>query len=103
VHVSAYGSAFVNSGGSDVYVQYEIFVDGVATGSYVRTDLLYFSTQYLTNQTGWAVSRAFSLTAGSHTIEIRGAHAGPTGTQPITLCGPAGSITQAQMNIVVSN
>jgi hypothetical protein len=97
--VSAYGTASkATSTNFDNYAQYEIFLDAIGQGCVERIriddELNFF------DQAGWAITCTFPMSAGTHTIDVRGAHA--TNLAPnIYLCNAAGFVGQAVMTIII--
>lgn len=89
--------------GTRVFAQYAFFVDGVQTGGVQRISIDdEESSQYA--RSGWAISSTFVLTAGSHTIEVKGAHAGgdcSSSCASIDLCTPDGYVGQASLNLLI--
>lgn len=99
--VAAHGTAFNLGSFNDCTAQYEVFVDGVATASFQRTFIADFTTQLNFAYGVWSISHTGTLGAGPHTIEIRGAHAGPSGGTNIRLVAAPGFVGQSKMNLVV--
>lgn len=89
--------------GTRVFAQYAFFVDGTQTGGIQRVSIDdEESSQYA--RSGWAISSTFSLTAGAHTIEVKGAHAGgdcSSSCASIDLCTPDGYVGQASLNLLI--
>ncbi len=90
--------------GTRVFAQYGFFVDGTQTGGIQRVSIDdEESSQYA--RSGWAISSTFTLTSGTHTIEVKGAHAGGDCTSSscasIELCYPDGYVGQASLNILI--
>jgi hypothetical protein len=102
VLATAHGVAINLGAFADCTAQYEIFVDNVATGSFMRTYIADGITQLNFAYGVWSISHATSLSAGTHTIEVRGAHAGPSGTgTDIQLTNTAGNVGFSKMNVLV--
>jgi hypothetical protein len=93
-----------SSTGTRVFAQYAYFVDGTQTGGIQRVSIDdEESSQYA--RPAWAISSTFTLTAGTHSIEVKGAHAGGDCTSSscasIDLCTPDGYVGQASLNILI--
>jgi hypothetical protein len=104
VMCTAMGTAEKSSStGSRVFAQYGYFVDGTQTGGIQRVSIDdEESSQYA--RSGWAMSSTFVLTAGTHTIEVKGAHAGgdcSSSCASIDLCTPDGYVGQASLNLLI--
>jgi hypothetical protein len=102
VFASAHGVAINLGAFADCSAQYEIFVDNVATGSFMRTYIADGSTSLNFSYGVWSISHTTSLNAGVHTIEVRGAHSGPSGTGTnIQLTNTSGNIGFSKMNVMI--
>jgi hypothetical protein len=102
VLATAHGVAINLGAFADCSAQYEIFVDNVATASFMRTYIADGITQLNFAYGVWSISHATSLSAGTHTIEVRGAHAGPSGTgTDIQLTNTPGNVGFSKMNVLV--
>jgi hypothetical protein len=101
VYASGFGSALNLGSFRDCVAQFEIFSDGVATTKLQRAYIADFSTELTFAYGNWHISYAAEYTAGTHTIDVRGAHAGPSGTGTnVQLAGAPGGF-QAHMNILI--
>lgn len=93
-----------SSTGTRVFAQYGFFVDGTQTGGIQRVSID-DEESYQYARSAWAISSTFTLTAGTHTIEVKGAHAGGDCTTSscasIDLCMPDGYVGQASLNILI--
>jgi hypothetical protein len=102
VLTTAHGVAINLGAFADCAAQYEFFVDNVATGSFMRTYIADGTTQLNFAYGVWSISHITTLNAGTHTIEVRGAHAGPSGTgTDIQLQNSSGNIGFSKMNVLV--
>jgi hypothetical protein len=99
IFISAYGTCSKSSSlNNEQYAQYEIFVDGINTGFVERVTIGNELTFFW--QAAWAISGVVTLTGGTHTVDIRGAHA-TTSAPDVILCQPAGFVGQAVMNLLI--
>jgi len=102
VLTTAHGVAINLGAFADCAAQYEFFVDNVATGSFMRTYIADGITQLNFAYGVWSISHITTLNAGTHTIEVRGAHAGPSGTgTDIQLQNSSGNVGFSKMNVLV--
>jgi len=102
VYANSHGEAFNLGSFRDCVAQYEFFVDGTSTGIFQRTFIADLSTELNFAYGVWSIGMAQTFTAGSHTISVRGAHAGPTGTGTnIRLCSSVGNIGQSFLEIII--
>ena len=102
--VLAFGSASkaTNTSGITSYAQYAVFLDGVNTNTLERIGVDINTDGLDYEEVPWAISTVLSVTAGTHTVSIQGAHAGPNGSDKIWICTPAGFVGQAQMSILIT-
>ncbi|HLP51616.1 MAG TPA: hypothetical protein VK154_12085, partial [Chitinophagales bacterium] len=64
---------------ADLAVQFEFFLDGAQSGVLQRVSCLDNASSMALTPTPWSISNTWTLAAGNHTIDVRGAHAGPSG------------------------
>ena len=102
--ILAFGSASkaTNTSGITSYAQYAVFLDGVNTNTLERIGVDINTDGLDYEEVPWAISTVVSVAAGSHTVSIQGAHAGPTGSDKIWICTPAGFVGQAQMSVLIT-
>jgi hypothetical protein len=87
---------------TDCNSQWAIFVDGTATSNLQRITLMDGSSQLTGTYEGWGVSHTGQFTAGTHTIDARGAWAGDgDGTCQVYLGGATGSF-QSALNLIIT-
>lgn len=90
VYCTAFGTALNLGSFDDCVAQFEIFQDGVGTTKLQRAYIGDSSTTLTFAYGTWSVSYANSFGPGSYTLDVRGAHAGPTGGTEIQLAGAPG-------------
>lgn len=61
----------------DVAAQFELFMNNTATGVLERVAIRDYGSGMALNPASWSLSNTWTLTAGTYTIDVRGAHAGP--------------------------
>jgi hypothetical protein len=87
---------------TDCSSQWAIFVNGTATSNLQRITLMDGSSQLVANYEGWGVSYTGQFTAGTYTIDARGAWAGDgDGTCQVYLGGASGSF-QSALNLLIT-
>jgi hypothetical protein len=97
----AFGTTYQNGAPfNDGLAQYEIFVDGVASGSLQRVQMEHSVSQYTITYSPWSISHVVTLTAGTHTIDVRGANALTGTATTVNLCDNTPGF-QATLNVVV--
>ena len=97
---NAFGTALNLGSFADCTAQLEIFIDGAASTKLQRVSILDGATSLTFAYGQWAIAYAGDFTAGSHTIDVRGAHAGPTGTTNIQLAGATGGF-QSHLELLI--
>jgi hypothetical protein len=101
IYTNAFGTALNLGSFRDCVAQFEIFVDGAATTALQRTYISDLNTELTFSYGTWSISYAADYAAGSHTIDVRGAHAGPSGTGTnIQLAGAPGGF-QSHMDLLI--
>jgi len=100
IYATGFGTALNLGSFDDCVAQFEIFVDGVATTKLQRTYIADYSTQLTFAYGTWSISYAGDFTSGAHNIDVRGAHAGPSGSTNIQLAGAPGSF-QSHLELIV--
>ncbi len=91
VYSTAFGTALNLGSFNDCTAQFEIFENGVGTAKLQRAFIADFSTELNFAYGTWSISYAKSFGPGSYTLDVRGAHSGPTGGTDIQLAGAPGS------------
>ncbi len=101
IHANAFGTALNLGSFRDCVAQFEIFVDGAQSTALQRTYISDLNTELTFAYATWAIGYAAEYTAGSHTIDVRGAHAGPSGTGTnVQLAGGVGGF-QSHLNLLI--
>ncbi len=102
VFIHAHGTAINLGSFRDCTAQYQFFINGTPTGILQRTTVADWSTELTFFYATWGISYAILLDPGTYTIDVRGAHSGPTGTGTnIQLAGAPGGF-QAYMNLMIA-
>ncbi|TVR79203.1 MAG: collagen-like protein [Chitinophagaceae bacterium] len=98
----ASGTAINLGSFADCTAQFAFFYNGNLTDYVMRTEILDNATTLTFAYGNWSLNTVFVLNAGTHTIEVRGAHSGPGGTGTnIVLADGAGSVAQAHMSLMI--
>lgn len=90
VFSNAFGTALNLGSFNDCTAQFEIFENGVGTTKLQRAYIADFSTELTFAYGTWAISYANSYGPGTYTLDVRGAHSGPSGGTNIQLAGAVG-------------
>jgi hypothetical protein len=90
VYSSAFGTALNLGSFNDCTAQFQIFENGVGTGKLQRAYIADFSTELTFAYGTWSIAYARSFTSGTYTLDVRGAHSGPTGGTNVQLAGATG-------------
>lgn len=100
VFASAFGTVLNLGSFNDCTAQFQFFENGTGTGKLQRTYIADLSTELTFAYGTWAISYTKSYGPGSYTLDVRGAHAGPTGGTNIQLAGASGGF-QAHMELII--
>ncbi|MGE0636876.1 MAG: hypothetical protein AB7G44_09885 [Bacteroidia bacterium] len=100
VYSSAFGTALNLGSFNDCTAQFEIFENGTATGKLQRAYIADFSTELTFAYGTWAISYANSFGPGTYTLDVRGAHSGPSGGTNIQLAGAPGGF-QSHFELII--
>lgn len=79
----------------------DFFVNGTATGQTIRYDVLDGSSFLNLTCTAWSLTHSQTLTAGTYTIDVRGANLSTGGNSDIIFGNNAGFVGESNLNIVV--
>jgi len=101
VHATAFGAAFNDGVFNDCLAQYQFFLNGVAVGMSQRVSIHDFSTTLNFSHAPWSIGHVFSLSAGTYTIEVRGAHAGGAVGTIVHLASPVGFVGESALNLLI--
>jgi hypothetical protein len=102
IHANTHGSAFNIGIASDCAAQYEYFTDGTESNEFQRTYIADGSTSLAFAYGVWNIAASWTFGPGPHTIEVRGAHAGPTGTGTnIRLTAAPGFVGESFMSLII--
>jgi hypothetical protein len=99
----AFGTTFnVGSAYNDITVQYDFFLNGTAANTIQRVTALDGSSSLPTTPAPWSISNAWTLTAGTYTISVRGGHSGPAwGNSLALLCDVSGNVAAAKLTLEI--
>ena len=100
VFSNAFGTALNLGAFEDCTAQFEIFENGAGTTKLQRTYIGDALTSLTFSYGTWAISYAKSYGAGTYTLDVRGAHSGPTGGSNIQLAGAVGSF-QSHFELII--
>jgi len=100
IMANAFGTAINLGAFEDCTAQFQIFADGVGTTKLQRITIGDAYTDLGYTYEPWNISYAADFTAGSHTIDVRGAHSGPTGSSLIQLADVAGGF-QSHLELLI--
>lgn len=103
VFAHAFGTTY-NAGPNfiDCTAQFEIFVDGAQSGKLQRVLMMDGTSQLGFSPEGWGLSLAQQFSAGSHTIDVRGAWAGDGDGSCLVNLGAAPGGFQSFLNINIT-
>ena len=102
VHATAHGEAFNLGAFADCVAQYEYFVDGAESDEFQRTYIADGSTSLTFAYGVWSIGASWTFGPGTHTVEVRGAHAGPSGTgTTIRLVAGPGFVGQSFLSLII--
>ena len=90
VYCTAFGTALNLGSFNDCTAQFEIFYNGAGTTKLQRAYIADSSTTLTFAYGTWSISYSNSFGPGNHTLDVRGAHSGPTGGTNIQLAGGIG-------------
>lgn len=90
VYSTAFGTALNLGSFNDCVAQFEIFENGVQTTKLQRAYIGDAFTELTFAYGTWSISYTNSYGPGTYTLDVRGAHAGPTGGTNIQLAGAPG-------------
>jgi len=100
VYATAFGTALNLGSIDDCVAQFEFFDNGVQTTKLQRAYIGDSFTTLTFAYGTWSISYANSYGPGTYTLDVRGAHAGPTGGTNIQLAGAPGSF-QSHLEILI--
>jgi hypothetical protein len=102
IHATTHGTAFNLGTLSDCAAQYEYFTDGTESDEFQRTYIADGSTSLTFAYGVWTIAASWTFGPGAHTIEVRGAHAGPSGTGTIIrLAASSGFVGESFMSLII--
>jgi len=101
VQASAFGAAFNDGVFNDCLAQYQFFLNGTAVGMSQRVSIHDFSTTLNYSHAPWAIGHVFTLPPGTHTIDVRGAHAGGAVGTIVHLASPVGFVGESALNLLI--
>ncbi len=100
VLANAFGTAINLGAYEDCTAQFEIFLNGAGTTKLQRITIGDAFTNLGYTYEPWNLTYAASLGAGSYTVDVRGAHSGPTGGSNIQLAGATGGF-QSHLELLI--